>query len=142
MQSGSAANGRYRSWNSLIASATPDASATLTFCDPTAAGTARGRHTHPAVRLGFKPRRGRQALPGRFDSCCLPPSLAVKLARVDCVAECGRVEAVDPFSATLPIRVHKKRNRCLGRTRQCHVVAMIVGDPVHFPGAEQRLTRG
>ena len=32
-----------------------------------------GRQTHPAVRLGFKPRRGRQSLPGRFDSCCLPP---------------------------------------------------------------------
>ena len=26
-----------------------------------------------AVRLGFKPGRGRQTLPGRFDSCCLPP---------------------------------------------------------------------
>ena len=25
------------------------------------------------VRLGFRPRRGRQTLPGRFDSCCLPP---------------------------------------------------------------------
>ena len=32
-----------------------------------------GRHTHPVVRLGFKLRRGRQTLPGRFDSCCLPP---------------------------------------------------------------------
>jgi hypothetical protein len=32
-----------------------------------------GRHTHPAVRLGFKLSRGRQTLPGRFDSCCLPP---------------------------------------------------------------------
>jgi hypothetical protein len=32
-----------------------------------------GRHMHPVVRLGFKPRRGRQTLPGRFDSCCLPP---------------------------------------------------------------------
>ena len=36
----------------------------------TAAG---GRYTHPVVRLGFKPSRGRQTLPGRFDSCCLPP---------------------------------------------------------------------
>ena len=25
------------------------------------------------MRLGFKPSRGRQPLPGRFDSCCLPP---------------------------------------------------------------------
>ena len=33
-----------------------------------------GRHTHPAVRLGFKLSRGRQTLPGRFDSCCLPPA--------------------------------------------------------------------
>ena len=35
--------------------------------------TAFGRHACPVVRLGFKPRRGRQPLLGRFDSCCLPP---------------------------------------------------------------------
>ena len=29
------------------------------------AGFWHGRHTHPVVRLGFKPRRGRQTLPGR-----------------------------------------------------------------------------
>lgn len=32
-----------------------------------------GRHSYPVVRLGFKPSWGRQTLPGRFDSCCLPP---------------------------------------------------------------------
>ncbi len=34
---------------------------------------AEGRHPYPVVRPGFKPGRGRQPLPGRFDSCCLPP---------------------------------------------------------------------
>src|SRR5690606_6939826 len=33
----------------------------------------RGRQARPVARPGFKPGWGRQPLPGRFDSCCLPP---------------------------------------------------------------------
>lgn len=33
-----------------------------------------GRDRSPVGRLVFKTRRGRQAVPGRFDSCSLPPS--------------------------------------------------------------------
>ena len=83
-QSGSAASVRSRSWSSSIASATLAACMMRTYCvrqrlarlAARRAATRRvpaGRYTHPVVRLGFKPRRGRQTLPGRFDSCCLPP---------------------------------------------------------------------
>lgn len=36
-------------------------------------GFDEGRHSYPVVRPGFKPGWGRQPLPGRFDSGCLPP---------------------------------------------------------------------
>lgn len=26
----------------------------------------------------------------------------------------------------------------LGRTRQCHIMGLVIGDPIGFPGAEQR----
>ncbi len=72
MRSGSVASVRSRSWSSSIASVTRAACMMCMCCAQTADGS-HGRHTHPVVRLGFKPRRGRQTLPGRFDSCCLPP---------------------------------------------------------------------
>lgn len=40
-----------------------------------------GRHSHPVVRLGFKPSWERQPLPGRFDSGCLPPLLTKRSLR-------------------------------------------------------------
>ena len=47
-------------------------------CAPTVTGTRthdeHGRYTYRVVRLGFKPSWGRQLFPGRFDSCCLPPT--------------------------------------------------------------------
>jgi len=78
--SDSAASAPSRSWSSLIAWVTPGACAMRTSCVPTARGDRRARapedelrkHTYPVVRLASNP-EGRQALPGRFDSCCLPP---------------------------------------------------------------------
>lgn len=45
-----------------------------------------GRHTHPVVRPGFKPGRGCQTLPGRFDSCCFPPSAAQATGAWSCAS--------------------------------------------------------
>jgi hypothetical protein len=60
-----------------------------------------GRHTHPAVRLGFKLSRGRQTLPGRFDSCCLPPDLGWRLGTGDWGLEVEVLRA-DPAISFLP----------------------------------------
>jgi hypothetical protein len=66
-----------------------------------------GRHTHPVVRLGFKLSRGRQTLPGRFDSCCLPPQRELRLEagnrRLE--EEAQRADQ-SPFYVRLPVSSH------------------------------------
>ena len=77
------------------------------------------------------------AAPGFFDNA----SRRCNLLRCDCVFEGIRVEAVEPVRTTLGLRVHQESELRPLRTRQRDVVRNVIGEPVAFPRAEQRLAR-
>ena len=91
-----------RSWSSSIASATRGACATITCYAakaPTRGASGRAgiiggpsrKASVPGGTAGLQTRLGRQTFPGRFDSCCLPPSLLRPMPRARLQARSMRV---------------------------------------------------
>src|SRR6185295_13402543 len=64
------------------------------------------------------------------------------LARGHRVLEIVRIERVEAAVGGLALRIHEKPDLPLGRLGQRDVVRIVVGEPVHFPGAEEALARG
>src|SRR5881394_2687320 len=67
------------------------------------------------------------------------PRLGLELACRDRVLEVVRIEAVEALSAVLRLRVHQEADRGSARAGQLDVVRLVVGEPVHLPGAEELL---
>src|SRR5689334_16848057 len=67
--------------------------------------------------------------------------LSLEFTRGDAVFDAVGVELVEHLAARLGVDVHEIRQLGTGRVQQLQVVAPVVGEPVHFPAAEEALAR-
>src|SRR5207244_10632964 len=75
----------------------------------------------------------------RLLAACASSSLCrgYDLPRRDLVLEAVRIEAVHAAARGLRLRIHQELEGTGVRAGQAHVVAEVVGDPVHLPRPEE-----